>query len=199
MLSGTVAHTLTLMSGVWHDHVEVFDLAGNPLAEDVHSGTPGAAPWDNLVYIEFDGEHYRQTNVTFNGRPLHVRSFAGRLIDGVLVFNKLGPEAPEHIGVSGGAGVLFFCPRAVDEAWQRYSEPDCIRLIGPGQRTRTTVLYRNGVAVRTLTAYGTKVAPLADRRVSWDPRGSDGPVHNLPSETQVFRSLVDNAMSPDTM
>ncbi|MBL8045761.1 MAG: hypothetical protein JNL09_04425, partial [Anaerolineales bacterium] len=74
---GSVAHTLTQMCGVWHDHIEVFDLAGNPLALDEHSGTPGASPWDNLVYVEFDGETYRQTNVTFHGRPLHVRSFAG--------------------------------------------------------------------------------------------------------------------------
>lgn len=185
--SGTVGHTLTLMSGVWHDQIEVFDLAGYPLAEDRHSGTPGASPWDNLVYIEFDGVHYRQTNVTFKGRPLHVRSFAGVLREGVLVFNRLGPEAPEHIGVSGGPGVLLFIPRAVDAAWQRYSEPDCIRLIGAHQRTRTTVLYRNGVAVRTLTAKGTRLASRADRRVSLDPRGPDGPVHSSPGETHVFK------------
>lgn len=184
---GTVAHTLLRMSGIWHDHVEVFDLAGNPLAEDVHSGTPGAAPWDNLVYIDFDGVYYRQTNVTFKGRPLHVRSFSGVLHEGVLVFNKLGPEAPDHIGVSGGLGVLFFIPRAVDAAWQRYNEPDCIRLIGDHHRTRTTVLYRNGLAVRTLTANGAKIAPRADQRVSFDPRGPEGPVHSLPSETLVFK------------
>ncbi len=186
---GTVAHTLTLMSGVWHDHIEVFNLAGHPLAVDEYSGTPGAAPWDNLVYVDFDGENYRQTNVTFKGRPFHLRSFAGHLVDGVLVFNKLGPDAPEHIGVSGGPGILFYTPRAVDDAWQRYSEPDCIRLIGASERTRTTVLYRNGVAVRTLTAYGQKIAPVADRRVPWDPRGTDGPVHQLPSETQVFKKV----------
>lgn len=184
---GTVGHTLTRLCGVWHDHIEVFDLAGHPLAVDEYSGTPGASPWDNLVYIDFDGEIYRQTNVTFKGRPLHVRSFAGRLVEGVLVFNKLGPDAPEHVGVSGGPGVLFFCPRAVDAAWQRYSEPDCIRLIGASERTRTTVLYRYGVAVRTLTANGYKLAPVADPRVPWDPRGPEGPVHHFPSETLVFK------------
>lgn len=189
MNTGTVAHTLSQLCGVWHDHVEVFDLAGNRLAFDEHSGTPGASPWDNLVYVDFDGEIYRQTNVTFQGRPLHVRSFAGKLIEGVLVFNKLGPGAPEHIGVSGGEGILFFTPRAVDEAWQRYSEPDCIRLIDANRRTRTTVLYRNGVAVRTLTAYGQRIAPTAARRHALDPRGPGGPVHNLPSETQVFRRV----------
>ncbi|MBL8046582.1 MAG: hypothetical protein JNL09_08580 [Anaerolineales bacterium] len=105
------------------------------------------------------------------------------------MFNKLGPDAPEHIGVSGGPGILFFTPRHVDEAWQRYSEPDCIRLIDANHRTRTTVLYRNGVAVRTLTAYGQRLAATAHQRVELDPRGPDGPVHNLPGETQVFRKL----------
>lgn len=184
---GSVGHTLTLMAGVWHDHVEIFDLAGIPLAWDEQSGTPGAAPFDNLVYVEFDGATYRQTNVTFRGRPLHVRSFAGTLRDGVLIFNRLGPDAPEHIGVSGGPGVLFYIPRAIDEAWQRYSEPDCIRLLGPGQRTRTTILYRGGTAARTLTANGYKIAPTAEHRVPWDPRGPDGPAHPAPGETMVFR------------
>ena len=67
---GTVADTLTRMRGVWHDHVEVYDLAGNPLSEDALSGTPGPAPFDNLVYVDFDGFIYRQTNVTFRGRPI---------------------------------------------------------------------------------------------------------------------------------
>lgn len=185
--AGTVGHTLTQLVGVWHDHLEVYDPAGQPLAEDAHSGTPGAAPWDNLVYIDFDGQRYRQTNVTFRGRPLHVRSFAGELRAGVLVFDRLGPEAPEHIGVGAGPGVLIFCPRAVDDAWQRYSEPDVIRLLGPGQRTRTTVLYRHGVVVRTLTAYGVRLSPSTAQRLAWDPRGAEGPVHPAPGETQVFR------------
>jgi hypothetical protein len=184
---GSVGHNLTSMSGVWHDHVEVFDLSGAPLQEDTASGTPGAAPFDNLVYIDFDGESYRQTNVTFRGRPLHVRSFRGTLQDGVLVFHRLGPDDPEHIGVSGGPGVLFYGARKVTEAWQRYAEPDCIRLLGPGQRTRTTLLYRGGVAVRTLTAMGTRVAPVADRRVPWDPRGTEGPVHDETRDTLVFK------------
>lgn len=184
---GTVGHTLLQLRGVWHDHVEIFDLAGNPLSADIHSGSPGAAPYDNLVYIDFDGEIYRQTNVTFRGRPLHVRSFSGRLIDGVLVFDRLGPQAPEHIGVSGGPGILFFCARRLDEpAVLRYAEPDCVRLIAPNQRTRTTVLYRDGLVVRTLTAHGYKVAPTAEFRVAIDPRGTIGSVHSEKRTTQVF-------------
>ncbi|NWF70496.1 MAG: hypothetical protein HXY40_15515 [Chloroflexi bacterium] len=183
---GSVGHSLTQMRGVWHDHVEIFDLAGSPLAEDAHSGTPGAAPFDNLVYIDFDGERYLQTNVTFRGRPLHVRTFSGLLRAGILEFDPLGPQDPGHIGVSGGPGVLFFVARAVSEAWQRYNEPDCIRLLSAATRTRTTVLYRNGVAVRTLTANGHKLAPTAARRLPDDPRGLDGPVHEQSPQTRVF-------------
>lgn len=185
---GSVGHNLMLMRGVWHDHVEIFDLAGRPLAEDVHSGSPGAAPFDNLVYIDFDGHIYRQSNVTFRGRPLHTRTFTGQLVDGVLVFDRLGPDAPEHIGVSGGPGVLFFVARHQEAALQRYSEPDCIRLLSPHLRTRTTVLYRNGTAVRTLTANGSKIAPTANRRVPDDPRGPDGDVHEVRGATEVFRT-----------
>ncbi len=184
---GTVGDTLTRMRGVWHDHVEIFDLAGHPLAEDAQGGSPGPAPFDNLVYVDFDGLTYRQTNVTFCGRPIHARAFSGRMVDGVLVFDTLGPEAPEHIGVSGGPGILFFIARVVDDAMRRYSEPDCVRLIGSGERTRTTVLYRGGIAVRTLTAWGQRLAPTADRRLPWDPRGPDGDPHETRRDTFVFR------------
>jgi hypothetical protein len=191
--TGSVAHSLTAMRGVWHDHVEIFDLGGRPLAEDTDSGTPGTAPFDNLVYVDFDGERFLQTNVTFGGRPMHARSFRGTVREGILVFDPLGPDDPEHIGVSAGPGVLFFGPRRVTEAWARYHEPDVIRLLGPGQRTRTTLLYRHGVAVRTLTALGHKVAPSADRRVPWDPRGVDGPVHVPREDTMVFRARKGDA------
>jgi hypothetical protein len=186
---GSVGHTLMQMRGVWHDRVEVYDLSGRPLDADPESGSPGPAPYDNLVYIDFDGADYKQTNVCFRGRSPHVRTFTGSLRDGVLVFDRLGPEAPEHIGASGGPGVLFFAPRAVDAAWQRYSEPDCVRLLGPHRRTRTTLLYRHGVAVRTLTAEGVKLAPTTERRLTCDPRGADGPAHATPGETHVFREV----------
>lgn len=182
----SVADTLASMCGVWHDRVSVYDLAGRPLASDAHSGTPGAAPFENLVYVEFDGRDYRQTNVTIAGRPLHVRSFSGRLDDGVLVFDALGPGDPVHVGVSGGPGVLFFAARNVTDAWLRYAEPDCIRLVADGVRTRTTLLYRDGIAVRTLTADGLRIAARGDRRVPIDPRGANGPVHQPRSETRVF-------------
>jgi len=188
--SGTVGQTLTRMRGVWHDHVRVFDLSGAPLDADPSSGTPGAAPFDNLVYIDFDGRNYKQTNVTFRGRPQHMRTFTGVLEEGVLRFDRLGPSDPEHIGVSGGPGVLFFTGRRITEAWQRYAEPDCVRLLSPGMRTRTTLLYRGGEAVRTLTADGTRLARTARHRLAHDPRGIRGPVHEKRTETHVFSEPV---------
>ncbi len=184
---GSVGHALTLMRGVWHDHIETFHLDGSPLPHDPWAGAPGDTPFDNLVYIDFDGVTYRQTNVTFAGRPFHARSFTATLKEGVLYFDKLGPEAPQHIGISGGPGVLWFLSeRNTEDGLFRYSEPDCITLDGYNRRTRMTVLYRNGVAVRTLTARGVKIAPTAARRVDFDPRGADGPVHDVRSVTKVY-------------
>ena len=184
---GSVGHNLSLMVGVWHDHLELFELDGTPRFNDAQGGTPGASPFDNLVYIEFDGVNYRQTNVTFRGRPLHVRSFTATLREGILEFDKLGPHDPGHVGISGGPGVLIFTPRIVDESWQRYSEPDYLRLIGANQRTRNTMLYRDGKLVRTLSVTGYRLSPDAARRVAFDPRGAEGPVHEMHSVTKVFQ------------
>ena len=185
---GSVAHTLAAMTGVWHDRVEIFAPDGRPMAVDERAGTPGPAPFDNLVYVDFDGERYQQTNVTFRGRPLHVRSFRGRLREGVLVFDRLGPDDPEHVGISAGVEAIAFVARRITDAWQRYAEPDVIHLHGRTERTRVTVLYRGGELVRSLRARGVRLAPLADRRLAWDPRGAEGPVHQLPADTEVFRA-----------
>ena len=190
-LPGSVAHTLSRMRGVWHEHIDLFDPAGRPLAEDAHSGSPGPSPYERLVYIDFDGESYRQTNVSCAGRPLEVRTFRGALRDGVLVFDRLGPEAPEHVGVSAGPDAIVFCAREVDNAWQRYSEPDFIVLFGGGRRTRTTVLWRDGLIRRSLRAEGVQLSTRADRRASFDPRGSEGDVHDRPLPTRVFTSEKD--------
>lgn len=183
---GSVWHLLTAMCGVWHDHLEICSLSGELLSEDPYGSVKGASPFDNLVYIDFDGELYRQTNVTFAGRPLHVRSFTGQLRDGILHFDTLGPNDPGHIGVAAGPNTLIFTPARIDDSLKRYNEPDTIYLPAPSQRIRTTVLYRDGIAVRTLHVRGYKIAPIADRRVQWDPRGVDGPVHELRSTTDVF-------------
>jgi hypothetical protein len=174
------------MRGIWHEHVDIFDPTGRPLGEDAHSGSAGPAPYERLVYLDFDGEHYVQTNVACAGRPLEVRTFRGALRDGVLEFDRLGPDAPEHVGVSAGPDAVIFCAREVNAAWQRYSEPDFIVLYNGGRRTRTTVLWREGVVRRTLRAEGVRLSTRADRRVSFDPRGADGDVHDHPLPTRVF-------------
>ena len=33
---GSVSHTLWQMRGVWHDRIDIFDLAGNPLSQGNH-------------------------------------------------------------------------------------------------------------------------------------------------------------------
>jgi hypothetical protein len=188
---GSVGHTLDQLAGVWLDRVEVFALDGAPLASDPASGSPGPAPFEQLVYIDFDGRRFTQTNVVVRGRAPAARTFTGTLEEGLLRFDPLGPGAPEHIGCAAGPGLLLFVARQVTEAWRRYHEPDFIRLLGPGQRTRTTLLYRDGVAVRSLTATGSRLAPPGPRRLPCDPRGPEGPVHALVHErgapTAVFQ------------
>jgi hypothetical protein len=183
---GSVGYNLTLMRGIWHDKIELFELDGTPRSFDTQGGTPGNSPYENLVYIDFDGEFYRQTNVTFRGRPLHVRSFEAKLADGILRFGKLGEGDSGHVGVSGGIGILIFTPVFIDDSWKRYSEPDYISINGD-TRTRNTMLYRDGKLVRTLSVVGQKLSPFADKRMSFDPRGEVGEVHDIQSVTQVFK------------
>lgn len=183
---GSVGQMLNDMRGVWHDHITAYDLTGKPLEVDNFAGTPGALPFDNLVYIDFDGEIYQQTNVTFRGRPLHIRSFTGLLRDEILHFDKLGPNDPGHVGVSGGPNILIFASAQYNDATLRYSEPDFIYMPAPNQRIRSTLLYRDGIAVRTLLAQGYKIAPTAARRMADDPRGVEGAVHEVRSVTHVY-------------
>jgi len=184
--TGSVGHTLGRMAGVWHDRVEIYSPDGSPVADDPASGTPGPAPFDNLVYVSFDGVRYVQTNVAYRGRPLASRTFSGRLVDGILRFDRLGPDDPGHVGVSGGPGILFFVSATLGPGALRYCEPDCVRLLGPSARTRTTVLYRQGRIVRTLTAHGARISPPTDTRLACDPRGPDGSVHDGFHPTEVF-------------
>ena len=184
---GSVAHNLMLMTGVWHDRIELFELDGSHREYDTQGGTPGKSPYENLVYIDFDGETLRQTNVTFRGRPLHVRSFTSKIIDGVLHFEKLGPSDPGHVGVAAGEGVLIFTPIVIDDSWMRYSEPDYIRVLGD-TRSRNTMLYRDGKLVRTMNVTGTRLTRDTSRRVDLDPRGPGDEVHEAAGTTQVFKS-----------
>jgi hypothetical protein len=183
---GSTAYNLALMRGIWIDRCEYFELDGTPKFYDDSGGTPGASPYENIVYIDFDGQNYRQTNVCFRGRPVHVRSFEAKIVDGILRFNKLGEGDGGHVGISGGIGILIFTPMTIDDSWTRYSEPDFIRIDG-NRRTRNTMLYRHGKLVRTLSVVGYRISPVANKRVSFDPRGADGEVHDIQSVTEVFK------------
>ena len=145
---GSVGYNLMLLRGTWHDHVELFELDGQPLGEDTAAGSPGPSPFENLVYIDFDGQRLTLTNVHLRGRALSAKTFTGELRDGLLVFDSLGPGAYENVGMSGGPGVLTFTARQLGEATDVYVEPDFIVVTAPGQRIRHTVLYRNGEAIR---------------------------------------------------
>ena len=176
---------LNAMVGVWQDHLEAFAPDGTALAHDEHGGAPGPMPYDNLVYIDFDGTNYHQSNVVLSGRDPHVRSFSATVSDGVLTFAKLGPDAPTHVGVSGGPGIIWFLARDIGEGWQHYSEPDIITLTGD-RRTRHTALWRDGRLARTLAVTGVRRSIDPTVRVADDPRGPDGPVHDTPHATQVW-------------
>lgn len=183
-----LATDLASMVGVWHDHLEAWDPDGTAVFEDPHGGVPGPFPYDNLVYFDFDGSTATQTNVTFAGRETAVRTFESDLSDGVLRFRRLGPDAPVHLGVSGGPGVIWFVPGSWQEpGLGRYSEPDHIRIDGD-RRWRTTVLYRHGALVRTMMASGRRLSVDTSVRHELDPRGADGPVHESRDVTQHFRS-----------
>lgn len=187
---GSVGYNLMLLRGIWHDHVELFELDGTPLGNDTlaGSGTPGPSPFDNLVYIDFDGDLLQLTNVHIRGRDPVAKTFTGRLRDNLLVFDPLGPGAYENIGMSGGPGVLTFNARRLDDATGIYMEPDFIMITAPGERIRHTILYREGVATRTLTARGTRLSPLCESRHAIDPRGEVGEVHERPFVTKIWSS-----------
>lgn len=188
---GSVIHNLMRMRGTWHDQVELFELDGRPLADDttLGSGTPGASPFDVLAYVDFDGQVLKVTNVWFRGRPIGAKTFSGRIRDNLLVFDPLGPGAPEIVGMSGGPGILTFNNLAIDQSCSIYMEPDFILLLGASERLRHTVLYAGGVARRTLTARGVRLDPTCDRRHPIDPRGSDGPVHGPAYSTDVWAAI----------
>lgn len=185
---GSVGYNMMLARGTWHEQVELFNLDGTPMEDDTAagSGAAGPAPYDNLVYIDFDGQYMKQTNVSFRGREVHANTFAATLIDGVLVFESLGPGAFENIGVSGGPGILIYNSRHIDDACMRYQEPDFIVYTGNGQRQRTTILYSEGIATRTCTGYANRISPTCERRADCDPRGPDGPVH----EAELFNTQL---------
>lgn len=189
---GSVGYNLMLLRGTWHDHIELYNLDGTPLADDstAGSGSPGPGPFDNLVYIDFDGRKLSLTNVHIRGRESSAKTFTGKMRDDLLVFDPLGPGAYENVGMSGGPGILTFNARKLGAATDTYMEPDFIMLTAPGERVRHTVLYRDGQAVRTLTAKGTRLLPTCDERHSLDPRGPGELVHEPAFQSPIWQHLV---------
>ena len=188
---------LHAMAGVWHDHLTAWDVHGHAVDHDPFGGVPGPFPYDNLVYCDFDGATWTQTNVTFRGREPGVRTFEADVVDDMLTFRRLGPEAPEHVGVSGGPGLIWFVSRSMaDPGLQRYCEPDLIRLdipqdrAQPARRWRTTVLWRDGELVRPMLVEGVRVSADTTRPHEWDPRGPDAAVHERRSVTHHYRSTA---------
>jgi hypothetical protein len=188
MAESRLVSDLTAMVGVWRDELTATDAEGVPVLWDHHGGIPGAFPYTNLVYVDFDGVKYQQTNVTIAGRDLHERSFTATVRDGVLIFDRLGPEAPEHRGVSGGPGLVWFVATNLgDSGLQRYAEPDLIRIDGD-RRWRDTVLWRNGALARLLHVEGTRVSVSTTELHPLDPRPGGTAVHGQRSVTTNYQS-----------
>jgi len=190
---GSVGDNLSRMAGIWHDHIDLYNLDGSQLDDDslVGSGTPGPGPFENLVYIDFDGDSLLLTNVHIKGREVAAKTFSAKMRDNLLVFDPLGPGAYENIGMSGGPGILTFNARSMDRATDVYMEPDFIILTGENERVRHTVLYRGGEAVRTLTARGKRIGHDCSKRHPLDARGVDGAVHETPFSSPIWSHLVD--------
>lgn len=190
--TGSVSDNLRQLRGTWHDKVELFELDGSELREDSKAGSPGPSPFENLVYIDFDGAYLKLTNVHLRGRATSAKTFTGKIINGLLVFDSLGPGAYENVGVSGGPGILTFTARELCKATDIYAEPDFIIITAPGQRVRHTVLYRHGKAIRTLTARGARLSESCERRHELDPRGAEGAVHEEPFQADIWSHLVED-------
>lgn len=193
---GQLTDDLFAMVGVWHDVLTAYDLNGRAIDDDPFGGVAGPFPYENLVYCDFDGSTWTQTNVTFVGRPLHQRTFVADIASGadgaddVLRFRRLGPDAPSHVGVSGGPGLIWFVAESLAEPGvQRYCEPDLIRLdvdADPARRWRTTVLWRDGVLVRPMLVEGTRVGTDPTTLHHLDPRDPDTPVHGDRTQTRQY-------------
>jgi len=190
---------LASMVGVWHDVLTAYDTHGAALSDDPFGGVAGPFPYENLVYCDFDGITWTQTNVTFRGRPVHQRTFVADVADGTLAFRRLGPDAPLHVGVSGGPGLIWFVAESLAEPGvQRYCEPDLIRIDlppestgEPARRWRTTVLWRDGRLVRPMLVEGVRLTTDTSRLHELDPRGAVhdqpvAPVHGERSQTQQY-------------
>ena len=187
-MSDQLRTDLTAMCGVWRDELRAFTPTGDELTHDDHGGMPGAFPYENLVYVDLDGPTYTQTNVVLSGREPHQRTFIATVADGMLRFDQLGPEAPAHVGISGGPGRIWFVAESSSHpGLGRYAEPDLIRIEGD-RRWRHTVLWRGGELARVLDVAGERLSNDTSRPHDLDPRGRDAAVHGVRSTTDQYRS-----------
>jgi hypothetical protein len=190
-----VFDNLMAMRGVWHDHLQGYAPDGTPFEFDEFGAIRGPYPFEYLVYIDFDGLTFRQTAVIVAGRPPAARSFSAEFADGVLKFASNGPGDPGIVGVSGGPNMLVFTPQVLAESLQNFHDPDWITFTAT-TRQRVTTLYRGGELKRILRVDGVRVAALADKRMAWDPRGADGPVHAAAITSNVYLDQHAHAIEP---
>jgi len=190
--TGQLLADLGSMRGVWRDRLRAFAPDGVELAEDLHGGVPGAFPYENLVYVDLDADvaagtgRYTQTNVVLSGREFHQRTFTATVADGQLRFDRLGPDAPVHVGISGGPGRIWFVAGSTTApGLARYAEPDLIRVEGD-RRWRHTVLWRNGELARVLDVEGERLATSTGSVHALDPRDDGHPVHGERSVTTNY-------------
>ena len=186
--SDLLSVTLDTMRGVWRDELTAFGPTGEPLAWDDAGGVPGPFPYSNLVYVDFDGERFQQTNVVLAGRAFHQRSFTATVTGGVLRFDQLGPEAPVHVGVSGGPGIIWFVAEDLTAPGLRpLRRTRCHhgdrRPTHPGHRA---VAGRPAGSHHARRRHPTHVRHDASRS-TLDPRGVDHPVHGERSVTAQYQ------------
>lgn len=180
--------TLGDLVGVWHDQLSAVDGAGEPVSYDAHGGVPGEFPYQNLVYIEFDGDRFVQTSVVLSGREPAVRTFEAHRTGDTLRFVPLGPGAPTIIGISPVRGHLWFVAEPIThEGITRYAEPDHIHVDGE-RRWRHTVLWRHGALVRVMYVAGELLSRDTTVRHQRDPRGVAGDVHDQRSEVEMYQA-----------
>jgi len=186
-VSDPLGETLADLTGVWHDRLTAVDGSGRAVAHDPHGGIPGEFPYDNLVYIDFDGTRFVQTSVVLSGRDAAVRTFEAHRRGDTLRFVPLGPGAPAIVGISPVRGHLWFVAEPIThEGISRYAEPDHIHVEG-ARRWRHTVLWRHGELVRVMHVAGDLLSRDVGVRHADDPRGTDGGVHDALSEVDMYR------------
>lgn len=183
-----LAATLGALAGIWRDRLTAVDGSGNDVSYDPHGGIPGEFPYENLVYVDFDGECFRQTSVVLAGRAPAVRTFEAHRVGETLRFVPLGPGAPAIVGISPVRGHLWFVAEPIThEGISRYAEPDHIHVEGD-RRWRHTVLWRHGELVRVMHVAGERLARSATVRHESDPRGATGGVHDALSEVDMYQA-----------